>query len=1592
MTIFDNLVINNTSGVNLFQDIVINTQLILSNGNLSTGESTLTINGSISQTSGALNVTVFSSLTFGGSSAITLTGSLFTASPAINNFTINRAGGVTIGCSLSVNGVLNLQSSNPFATKGSLDMWDGLEMTTLTMGASATTTGTGDVTGIVRRTSFTPNITYTFGHQFTSVLFPDIGTLPTEIAVKIRIGTEPAWKPGAVERIYDMIQTGGSGTLAVLTVHYLDSELNLNNENNIVNWSYLYLYGLLIENGRSNFNSSENWVSISSVDMAYFSFVFGEFEVTLAESELTALTWNGSTSSAWIATDNWTPSGAPSDNTIVIIPDATTTNYDPELPSTGTCGTLTLENGSILNAETDAILTLNGASGVWSNLGGIFNAGNSTVIITHADATFNGTTDFYNLTIDYDAALVPTTGSITRIAGVLSNNGILRAAFMPNTIEFNGANQTIINPNGMTAGYYHLILSGSGTKTLPGTALNIYGNFSNSGTVTANASEAMTIAGNVSIGESSQFVPGSFAHSIAGNIENNGSFNAATGSTISLIGTTAQSVTGSTAITFDNLMINNSLGVSLLTDVVINDELTLGNGVLNIGEVTLAINGTINQLTDNIALSALSSLSFGGTNAITIPGSLFSATPVINNLTINRTGGVTMTTDITVNGELVLQSTNPSATKGCLDLKDGTVFKTLTMGATATTMGAGDVTGIVRINTIVANTTYTLGNQFSSITFPDVGTLPTSMSMKIIIGTAPAWKPGAINRIYDLIQTGGSGTQAVIVAHYLDSELNGNNEADLVDWSYRIATGTYTEHGRSGYDTIENWTVLSNVNIAFFGSAFGTVEVTLSPSELTTLTWNGSLTTSWITADNWTPLGAPSDNISLIIPDAATTPRDPVLPAFSTCKSVTLQSGSIVNSETTAQLTLNGATGAWSNEGGTFNHANSIVYITNANATINGTTDFYDLSVNTGAKLTFTTGAVTGIAGTLSNNGTINAGQYVNTLDFNGGDQTVIYPNGIVPGFYHLILSGTGTKSLPNKDIVVLGNFTMSESAITSPDFNIDITGNFTIGEGSILNAGTSTYYVGGNFSNDGTFEADTSLVVFDGITQSLSGNTETSFNDLTINTGSATTVSSAQSLKGVLTSNGTLDAAGNLTLLSTSGQSALIDGSGTGSITGNLTMQRYLSSAFGYKYFSSPFQAATVNEFADDMDLESVFPGFYRYEENRDTAWWFDYSTGTNILEPMTGYAVNYGSNLAPGTADIKGVVSNGTMAINLYNNNRTMTQGFNLVGNPYPSPIDWDAVSGWTRTNIDNAIYYFNSGSTNQYVGSYSTYIEGVSSDGTANNIIPAMQGFFVHVSDGTYPVAASLGFSNQIRINTPNPVFHKQGLKSGTSLIRISAVYAGTGSTADPVVVTLDREALPTFNNSLDAIKLMNTDPEVVSFYTIAEDNRKYAIKALPEPTDTLTIIPLGITTLQQGIVGFSLLNVEMQNSWLNLYLRDNKNRAITDLKNTSSYEVFLEKGIFENRFSLLLSMNEIQTNAGSRDELVVWYNDGKVFVYLDLVEGERGEILVTDITGRIIHREIVSGTGYFPVNLSAARGIYVITLRTVNGIFSKKILIQ
>jgi hypothetical protein len=247
-------------------------------------------------------------------------------------------------------------------------------------------------------------------------------------------------------------------------------------------------------------------------------------------------------------------------------------------------------------------------------------------------------------------------------------------------------------------------------------------------------------------------------------------------------------------------------------------------------------------------------------------------------MTISGSGAKTAGGDLTVNGILYLNSANASATQGCLSMST----HTLNMGASATTTDGtpgGDVTGIVKRTTLVAATSYTFGNQYTTITFQNVGTLPTDMSVKITIGAAPSWKTDAVQRIYDIIRTGSSGSYATMNLHYLDAELQSNTENTLVIWDVNLPTppGVVEEHGRSNYNETNNWVGISSLPVSYFPTGFGLNVWTLGNSLLTSATWNGSGSTDWMIPANWTPNGVPSDLADVVIPDASTTPNDPIL-------------------------------------------------------------------------------------------------------------------------------------------------------------------------------------------------------------------------------------------------------------------------------------------------------------------------------------------------------------------------------------------------------------------------------------------------------------------------------------------------------------------------------------------------------------------------------------------------------------------------------------------------------------------------------------------------------------------------------------------
>lgn len=472
-----------------------------------------------------------------------------------------------------------------------------------------------------------------------------------------------------------------------------------------------------------------------------------------------------------------------------------------------------------------------------------------------------------------------------------------------------------------------------------------------------------------------------------------------------------------------------------------------------------------------------------------------------------------------------------------------------------------------------------------------------------------------------------------------------------------------------------------------------------------------------------------------------------------------------------------------------------------------------------------------------------------------------------------------------------------------------------------------------------------------------------------------------------VLAAQGNLGSAGKLVLLSSASGTALIDGNGAGQVTGSVTIQRYLPSGFGYRYLSSPFQSATVSEFANEIDLSASFSNIYRYDENLASAGWVSYSTPSNVLNPVAGYAVNCGSSSSTKTVDIRGVVNNGSVSSGpLYNHNQPYTLGFNLVGNPYPSPIDWNAASGWTKTNIDNALYYFNPGSTDQYTGTYTTYINGVSSDGVASNVIPSMQAFFVHVSNGSYPVAGILSLTNAVRTTNLTPAFHKQ-TGSAHSLIRLAAAYESEANHIDYASIYLDDNGTKNYRNGTDALKLMNTDERVPNLYVRSIDDRKLAIHGLPLPADGDNI-PLGIATSKDGWVTISAPVIDYMPAGVHTYLADAKENSIVELAVDKPYRAYLNKGSVDDRFYIVFGTTNIPGIPGVLESLRAYSSEGKLYVY---TSEENSSIRVLNAIGQTIKTESFSGKGQHEIYLGTSPGVYVVLLTSKAGTVTGKVYV-
>ena len=499
--------------------------------------------------------------------------------------------------------------------------------------------------------------------------------------------------------------------------------------------------------GTVNYNQSSSGQSILPGN--YGNLVFSNFDKTLASSGITGISGlftPGSASGHTITASTIDFNGG-SQN----VPEFTYNNLIASGSGTKTGSGIITVNGNLTNNAGiifSGTTTLDMKGTTHTNSGtistSILNVGSGATLINNGIVTASSALSGPG-TFDQAANAVLNIGGIADIT-------VLDASAAGNTVNYSGSGQTIL-----PLIYHNLLLTGSGIPVLTGVS-TINGNLVLSGTTKPSAATGMTILGDFTIGSGTTLNAGNFTHTLKGNWNNTGTFVAGT-STIILNGSNIQAIGGAT---FNNLSIANTAGVTMSADETVNGTTTLTSGSLSIGAHTLTLNGLISVVSGSLTGGSASNIAIGGAGAsTTLPGI------TLNDFTLNRANGISLSGDITVYGALTV-------TNGTLNTGINKVI--LGSSASLSEPAGQPVLGTV---TTTRNITATSGTEFFGNIGSDIalnGVAPGSTTILRKTGVASTGNGhSSIHRYFDITPTTNTGLNAGLVFHYDVTELNNQN-------------------------------------------------------------------------------------------------------------------------------------------------------------------------------------------------------------------------------------------------------------------------------------------------------------------------------------------------------------------------------------------------------------------------------------------------------------------------------------------------------------------------------------------------------------------------------------------------------------------------------------------------------------------------------------------------------------------------------------------------------------------------------------------------------------------------------------------------
>ncbi|WP_400078679.1 PQQ-dependent sugar dehydrogenase [Winogradskyella sp. R77965] len=471
----------------------------------------------------------------------------------------------------------------------------------------------------------------------------------------------------------------------------------------------------------------------------------------------------------------------------------------------------------------------------------------------------------------------------------------------------------------------------------------------------------------------------------------------------------------------------------------------------------------------------------------------------------------------------------------------------------------------------------------------------------------------------------------------------------------------------------------------------------------------------------------------------------------------------------------------------------------------------------------------------------------------------------------------------------------------------------------------------------------------------------------------------------GSLTIDGNLTVNGEVTLNSISDKySSLIV---TGTSIGNVSYKRHVNEfngITGNDLISSPLKGDTFGDFATRNPNLYENPGnseqklFGHFDEVNSE--YIIYSTNTNAntsLVEGVGYRAARDSADDPingATLTFYGETETDIVTANITTSGTTYN-GWNLIGNPYSSYLDFDAFFALNSSEFD----------VNQYQAIYG--YDGDTSNGweilnsiTTGRLIAPGQGFFVKSKPGggliTFtPAMRVKGASDDFilgRANNLSPDYLKLKISNQNQEFTTDFFFTDNATSGLDV--------------GYDAALFQGTVPDFSLYSNLVEENNNeiLAIQVLQRNSIDDVSIPLGIHAVQGQDIVVSIVESDIPED-INVYLEDTSNKTLT-LLNTTNYTFTANSNLTgTGRFYLRFQNTILSKNESSLENLDIFANKNeKSIIIVGQLQSETN-IKLYDIHGRVIlSRALDTSRTRQVIDVNQFNdGIYIIELFSVAG---------